>query len=212
MSGGTIVTGMFDVTLHTGDTLTFTFSESGYQGYAPKFGAPAAPSSVSYSLVAGLADAIDAEWVYSAELQSMDGATSVAFGNENTAAGYLQGSLYHGQVTTASGQVKLAPEVAAKIFGNSAARLVLRDLSGDVTIGLSPYTLGQDMRISLSGGGLSVGGMLTSVTLEPSMRVAGDAPGQNTPEPGYGLPITAASVLAWLAARIRRRRRAGQTQ
>jgi hypothetical protein len=165
------VTGQTQVTLGTGNALAFTFSAGSYLAHAAQYQAPAYPTSIDFLFATtNLASALD----FTAELQSGDGATSVAFDHVVVSDGAFQGALYNGAVTTISGSVELAPDIAAGIFSGPAV-LVLRDAASGVNMGLPPYLLAQSMVVSLSGGGLSVGGVMYGVSLEEAPATLGAA-------------------------------------
>jgi len=164
LGAGTIdVSAQSSVVLHDGDSLSFTISEWSYGVHAGAFGAPASPAQISFSLLTEpFMGALD----LSAEVESYSGGTAAPVGDVSLAAGHFQGSLYQGPVTTAYDSAPLSQALSSQIFAGPAARLVLTDTGGDVTLGLPPYSLLQDLQVSLSGGGLSVGATVAAVTLD----------------------------------------------
>jgi hypothetical protein len=202
------------VTLNPGDSLAFTFSESNYAVNAARFGASATPGSLSFTLAtAVLSGAFD----FSAALLAYDDSAGVLFSNEAVTEGYFAGSRYTGEVSVASGSVNLSPADSAAIFGGSMAVLLLENTGAAVTLGLPPYSLAQDIPITLSGhtqsgGVLSVGGPVTSVSLGRAQTndspVAGFSPLQlatsDTPEPQSWLLFTAGAGALLLLGRRRR--------
>ncbi len=151
------------VVLHDGDSLSFTISEWSYRVDAAAFGAPSSPTQVSFSL---LTAPFAGAWDLSAVLESYDGVAAAPAGDVGPAPGYFQGSLYQGPVTTAYGSLSLSEALSSQVFAGPAALLVLTNMGGDVTLGLPPYTLLQDLQVTLSGGGFSVGGTVAAVTLD----------------------------------------------
>ena len=213
LGAGTIVTSLPGVALGTGDTLSFTFLEWSYRSRAAAFGAPADPARLRFTLVTGSADGM---FDFSAELESSDGAIGKVIDNTGVGPGVLQGALYQGLVWTAYGSVDLSPALSSQLFAGPSAQLVLRNLGPSVFLSLSPYTVAQDMRVSLSGGGLSVGGTVVAVSYQGAL-VASDAIGPtaaadiglSAPEPGsgelVGLGAGLACLLAWRLKRNRGR-------
>ena len=75
-----------------------------------------------------------------------------------------------------------------------------------MTVGLPPYTLRQEMNVSLGGGGLSVGSPLGGVALvasDPSDPPDPPDP-PDVPEPGSGLLLLGGGALLWAISRVRR--------
>jgi hypothetical protein len=201
-AGTADVTGQTQVTLGPGDALAFTFSASSYLAHAAQYQAPAYPTQIDFLFAtADLASGAD----FTAELQSGDGSLSLAFDNVAVSDGSFQGALYNGPVTTLSGAAGLDPGTAAGIFSGPAV-LVLTDAGYGVTAGLPPYLLAQTMVVSLSGGGLSVGGVIYGVSLEQAPAASGDPPvdpmdglsddgPQDVPEPDSGLLLAGGGAL-----------------
>ena len=221
LCAGTIdVAGQTQVTLEPGDALAFTFSASSYLTHAAQYQAPGYPTQIDFLFAtADLASAGD----FTAELQSGDGSISLAFNNVAVSDGSFQGALYNGPVSTVWGAVDLDPGAAAGILSGPAV-LVLASGASGATVGLSPYRLAQTMALSLSGGGLSVGGVMYGVSLEeaPAMSGAADDPPldrvddlsadepQNVPEANSGLLLAGGgALLLALGAALKRFGRAG---
>lgn len=231
LAAAPLYAGMIDVSsqssvvLHDGDALSFAISAWSYQAHAAEFGAPAEPPYVSFSLfTAPLTGTADLSFA----LESNDGGASAAFSNTRLSPGYFQGSLYQGPVSAAYGSLALSPELSSQIFAGPAVLLVLRDTGGDVTLGLSPYSLLQSVQVSLSGDGFSVGGTVAAVSLkwadsldgaadpQPFLVTdglgAGDPAGDpsGVPEPQSGALLALGGVLLCLMAHfLKRSRRRG---
>jgi hypothetical protein len=164
------------LTLNTGDSLAFTFSESSYSANAERFGASTNPSGIRFAFTTA---SLEGWFDFEATLRSYDGATEILFDNEGVADGYFAGTYYRGAVSVASASTKLSAEEAAAIFARPAAVLSFQNTGAAVTLGLPPYSLAQDMLVSLSGslesgGDFSVGGQVTSVSLNRAR--ASDSP------------------------------------
>jgi hypothetical protein len=70
------------------------------------------------------------------------------------------------------------------VFAGPAATLVLRNTGGDVTLGLGPNTLPRNLQVTLYGGGLQVGAIISGVSLSRN-SISQPAPaGPGFPESG----------------------------
>jgi len=190
LSAGTVnVSADSSVTLQPGETLTFNISAWSYLVSASQYGAPADPSSLSFSL---LSDPLLTSLNLAVSLQSYSGGFTAPV-TTNQSSGSFQGSLYQGSVSVESGAIALSPALSSQLFSGPALLLSVEDLGGSATLGLSPYTLLQSLEVSLSGGGFSTGGVLASATLDtaPQMSILGepldDSGPLDTPEPTSAL-------------------------
>jgi hypothetical protein len=113
----------------------------------------------------------------------------------------FQGAGYGGAVSVLDGSLQLSEALSQQLFGSSAAILTLLNTGPAVTVGLPPYTLQQDMTVSLEGGGLSVGAPLGGVALTDSPDPP-DPP--DVPEPGSAVLLPGGGALLWALARLRR--------
>jgi hypothetical protein len=77
--------------------------------------------------------------------------------------------------------------------------LTLLNTGPALSLGMPPYTLQQDLNVSLGGSGLGVGAQLGGVAL---MADPPDPPG--VPEPGSGLLLLGGGALLWALSRLRR--------
>ncbi|HWB86846.1 MAG TPA: hypothetical protein VG675_22060 [Bryobacteraceae bacterium] len=179
-------------TLETGDSLQFQFGSSNYCTNAQLYGAPLYPTYVGFVFVSGV---LDPSAQFAAELESADGSVSKWFDSPLTfAPGQFYGSSYSGTVATLSAGLDISPELSQQLFADSAAKLVLRNLGGETTVGLLPYTLQQDLNVSLTGGLMSVGAMHSAVMLDSSAPV---------PEPQTGM-LCLTGLLFYAAWKSRR--------
>lgn len=78
--------------------------------------------------------------------------------------------------------------------------LYLEDLGGDVTLGLPPYNLRQDLYGSTAGGPISVGAITTGVSLVPAAN-------SQVPEPNAAFLVLGGAAVLTLAWRIFKSRR-----
>jgi hypothetical protein len=162
--GSTIdISDLVEVTLHTGDELSFTVSDQNYKRNAGRFGAPAFATGVSFSLIT--ASSTD-QWSFTAELESKR--TAAVFSNVAIDGARVTGAAYTGPATSIHGSLQLAEEDSRAIFAGPAATLVLRNTGGDVTLGLNPNTLPRNLQVTLYGDGLQVGAVVTGVSLTRS--------------------------------------------
>lgn len=198
---GTIdVSSQSSVTLENGNTLTYAISAWSYKVHAAALGGPADPAYLSFSLLTDpLLDGLDLGF----SLESYDGDVSVAVNDTVVLPGYLEGALYQGPITMDSGSMTLTPELSSQLFAGPAVLLVVRDLGGDVTLGIPPYELLQSLEVSLSGDAFSVGGTVAAVTFDPP----GDPDPADTPEPQSGVLLALGGASLFLLARVSKRSR-----
>lgn len=194
---------MIDITtsrtaiLQTGDDLAFTISSYGFATNATRLGLDPTPGSISFSLIAGL-DALGGEFEVS--LTSRDGSVTTSFPGVLTfAPAQFQGTYYQGQVAALYGSITLPPSVSQALFAGNSALLQLRNVGSQVSLGLPPYTLSQDLSVSLSAAGFSSGAVSVQVQLNDA------TPAQNAPEPHSAVLITlGAGLFALIARRVNR--------
>lgn len=205
------------VFVHTGDTLTFELSVSSYSLHAQAFGLPPYPETLQFALVTA---PLSVPGQFSATLSSPDASDNVAFDAPlSFTAGHFSSAGYQGTVDTLHGQVQLQAQTAQDLFGGGKVQLHLINLGGNLTLGLPSLLLGQDLFATLSGGPLSVGVRVGSVTLDRpnsllvrSFSFAAAAPAAfGTPEPDTAWLLAAGGILlcafSSLLARLSRARR-----
>ena len=193
------VSGDTSVILHTGDELLFQLSVQSYQRQAAVYGAPVDPTTFSFILAS---EPVASRVQFEAGLQATDGGASETFpGPLSLAPGILTSSTYSGPVSTLTGSLALSQSESWSLFRSGAAVLYLEDLGGEVTLGLPPYDLRQDLYGSTAGGPISVGAITTGVSLARS-------PGSQVPEPTSALLVLGGAALC-LAAQILKRLRHG---
>jgi hypothetical protein len=140
-----------------------------------------------------------------AVLESGDGSISVSFGAPlSFAPGIFAGSRHGGAVSVLQGSLHLSQTLSQQLFGSSPARLILIDTGPAFTVGLPPYTLQQDLNVSLGGGGLSVGAPLGGVALVELSDPPGSPDPPDVPETGSGLLLPGGGALLWALSRLRR--------
>jgi hypothetical protein len=178
------------------------------------------PTDLNFALVsAPLSEAVG----FAASVESADGTVSVALDNLTFGLGSLQSSGYTGAVSVLQGALHLSsPPDSARLFSGSFVAIDLLNEGPDVTIGLAPYLLRQDLFASLSGGPLSVGAIPDSVELEspdkpmilehfggPAIFAAdSEVPEPHTPALLFGGGALLCGLSAVLA-RVSRRRKPG---
>jgi hypothetical protein len=217
LGAGTInVSAQVSALFDTGDELSFTVPSWNFGINAAKFGIQQQyPTSVSFEFVTAADDSLSQ---IQAVLESGNDSVSVSFGAPlKSVPGVFGGSRYNGAVSVLEGTLHISETLSQQLFGGSPAVLTLLNTGPAVTVGLPPYTLEQDMSVSLGGGGLSVGAPLGGVTLTsaPLRGLASmgtlsdpldppDPPG--VPEPRSGLLLLGGGALLWGLARLRRSR------
>jgi hypothetical protein len=202
------------VTVHTGDTLVFQLLTWNYGLNGAAFGLPQYPTDVNFALASAPLGAVGE---FAATLESADRTVSAGFGDLTFGPGYFQGSGYKGEVSTLHGFLHLAPRLSEELFGTASIVIALRNKGPDVTLGLAPYLLRQDLFAGLSGGPLSVGALPGLVELEePTNQVGlvnldGDSLGAAAPVPepqAGGLLLGGGVLLCGLSALLARVSRA----
>jgi hypothetical protein len=187
--------------VHTGDTLVFHLLTWNYGVNAAAFGLLVYPTDVSFALASAPPGATGE---FAATLESADRTVSVAFGDLTFGPGYFQGSGYAGEVSTLQGHLQLDPLLSEALFRTQSVVIALRNLGPDVTLGLVPYLLRQDLLAGLSGGPLSVGALPGPVELEQQIHLSrlmilggptGFAAGTEVPEPRSGGLLLGGGVL-----------------
>ena len=209
------VTGDAAATVKRGDTLAFEILSRSFSTNAASFGLEPNPTTVSFALISTPIADVGSFTVW---LGSADGAVSVDLGGPLAFVnGSFSGSGYQGLVSTLQGYTQLSPVVSQAIFGGGSGVLTFRNEGPEVTLDLSPYTLRQDLLVSLGDGPLTVGGIVGSVTLRsegggsplPAANlqsfVFSEAPASAVPEPhssmlllGGGFFLCSLSVSATL--------------
>jgi len=166
LHAATISSGSTAALLHTGDALVFDLFTRNFSLNAAHFGLPVSPTDVSFTFVT---TPVPEGAAFSAFLATLDGSISLAFpGPLDPATGISSGSLYSGPVSVISGYLHLSTELSTDLFAAGAADLFLRNDGPDLVLGLPPYTLRQDLSLSLAGGPLSVSALPFSANLQES--------------------------------------------
>ena len=204
----------------TGDSLSFEVFTWNFAVNAAQFGLSPYPTDVWFTFVAA---PLDGPAEFEAALQSEDGSVSAGFGGPlSFTTGTFTGSGYQGAVATLQGYLHLSPHLSTELFGGPSMRLMLRNTGLDVTLGLAPYTLPQELFVTLSAGPLSVGALPGAVTLEKAPLQEGvpqeGAPQElpihdaQVPEPRSGALLVGGGMLLCLVSRLLNRvgRRRGQ--
>lgn len=187
------VTGDTFALLQTGDELLVQFNIQNYELNARRYGAPALPEGVDLLFVT---EPSSFDGQFEASLVSMNSSTVLPFPDLlSFTPGFFQSSRYVGPVSTLTAGMGLSSQAADALFPGANATLDLRNLGGDVQIGLPPYTLGQDFNLSLDGGPISVGARITSVKLEHNSN-------SPVPEPNSGLLMVGGGAVLCLLARL----------
>jgi hypothetical protein len=198
LGAGTInVSSQVSALFDTGDELSFTVSSASFGINAANFGLPEYPTAVEFTFVSAPEDS---PAQFEAVLESGDDSVSVSFGAPlSFIPGSFQGSSYSGAVSVLEGSLHLSETLSQQLFGNSPAVLILLNTGPALTVGLPPYTLQQDMTVSLGGGGLGVGARLGGIALTDSSDPP-DPP--DAPEPRPGLLLFSGGALLWGLARF----------
>jgi hypothetical protein len=204
--------------VHTGDTLIFELLTWNFGANAARQNLSPYPTDVNFALVsAPLSGAAG----FAASVESADGTASFALGDLTFGLGNLQSSGYTGAVSILQGHLNLSLRDSERLFGASSILIDLLNEGPDVTVGLPPYLLRQDLFASLSGGQLSVGAIPGSVELESPDKPMnlkyfgemGPSADSEVPEPQtLALLFGGGALLCGLSAvlaRVSRRRKQG---
>ena len=171
--------------LRSGDSLTFLFTDTSYALHATALGMAASPSQIFFNWITA---PLGSAGLFTAGVESVDGSASALFtGPLGWTSGMVQTSEYDGPASVLMGNLMLSSSLAQEIFAGSEAELTLTYAGPDVTVGLPGYSLKDDLRISLAGGGLSVGAMDYDVTLTSG--------GVTAPEPDPVAMLVALGVV-----------------
>jgi len=156
--------------LQSGDSLTFLFTDSSFAQHAAALGMAPSPSQIFFNLISA---PLGSGGQFTAGVESVDGSASALFpGPLGWTNGMVQTSEYDGPASVLMGNLMLSSTVSQEIFEGSEADLTLTYTGPDITVGLPGYSLKDDLRISLAGGGLTVGAMDYSVTLSGGVVAA----------------------------------------
>jgi hypothetical protein len=214
LGAGTInVSAQFAAVLDTGDALSFTVPSSNFGANSANFGLPVYPTDIGFVFVSA---PVDSPVQFDVVLESGDDSVSVLFDTMMSfVSGTFRGSRFSGAVSVLEGSLHLSEAQSQELFGSSPAVLTLLNTGPALSVGLPPYTLQQDMNVSLGGGGLSVGALPGGVTLADAPMGGGalmDSDPANTPEPRSGLLLLGGGALLCGLSRLRRSKLAGGAQ
>ena len=200
LSAGTInVSAQASALLNTGDALSFTVPSWNFGINAAYYGLPEYPTSVGFMFESAAEDSLAQVEVI---LISGDGSVSVSFGAPlSLVPGMFQGSAYSGAVSVLEGSLQISETLSQQLFGGSPAVLIFLNTGPALTMGLPPYTLRQNLNVSLGGGGLGVGAQLGGVTLMDSSEPHDTS---DAPEPRSELLLLSGGALLWALSRLRR--------
>lgn len=206
------VSSQTSVRLGTGDALEFAISAKNFADAASTFGLPEDPARLTFQFVTATQATAGA---FSVSLESAGGEVSVALGTPGRLfQGVLHSPEYSGPVSMLSGSFAFSPSQSQALFDGTAA-LVFRNNGPDLTLGLSGFTLSEELLASLSGGPLTVGVQQDTVALEslpvpsaplgPSFTLDEDSGFLDAPEPNPLLLVLGGGVaLGLVSKRLRR--------
>jgi hypothetical protein len=190
------VSGDTDIVLNTGDELLFQVSIQDYQKAASVYGAPLFPLNLSFLLVT---EPTASTATFQGGIESFFNGASEAFaGDLSFQPGSFDSSTYSGDISSLASSLAFSSAESSLLFSSGAVFLYIEDLGGEITLGLPPYNLQEDLYSSLGGGPISVGGITESVGLM-------QGPLDQVPEPDSGLLLFGGSVALLLAAGLLRR-------
>jgi hypothetical protein len=175
--------------MNTDDALFFTLDTSTFAQAASNEGLPTLPGVVSFRFITG---SPVPSGLWAALLETPSGSQIAVFPNfmEFETAQYLSAD-YSGLIGEINGSLPLS-SAESQHLGDLSVVLVLLNLGSTVTVGLPPYSIADDLTVSLSGGRVSTDAIVGGVTL------ADPAP-PGVPEPGSGWLFAAGAALCWAA-------------
>jgi len=185
------VTSQTTARLDTGDALFFTLATYGFGIDAAAAGLSPYPAVMSFSFVSALPGPAGP---FDPVLETAGGAaieTSPVV--LEFAPGQYQAASFSGKVSVMEGSLALSSALSQQLFRGPSALLVLENLGPSATFGLSSFSIGHDLTVSLYGGGLSTGAPVVQATLD-------DSPASGVPEPGSGWLLAGGGALCWTAS------------
>jgi hypothetical protein len=180
--------------LQSGDSLAFLFTDASYARLALSMGMSPYPSQIFFDLMSA---PVGAAGQFTVELESEDGSASAPFpGPVQWTSGVVMTSEYSGSASVLTDSLTLSSALSQQIFATPDADLILTYTGPDITVGLPPYSLKNDLYVSLTGGPLTIGAMVDGVTLDEA------DPASAAPEPnsaaltfGAGMLLCAISLV-----------------
>jgi hypothetical protein len=197
--------------LQTGDTLAFLFSGSSYATHATGLGISPYPEAIHFTFASM---PVSVAGQFTAEVESADGTVAAAFpGPIDWTSGVAQNSGYSGSISALVDTLTLSSALSQAIFSGPTAELILTYTGADVAVGMQGNNMRRDMAVSLSGGPLSVGGIIYSVALnDDGAGAASTNSSLPAPEPDSLALILAGAglcIAAWGLKRFQLRRAEG---
>jgi hypothetical protein len=193
------VTNSVFLTLNPGDALHYSVPAWNFRRNASALGLPESPTALGFRFVT----AAGANGIFEVQLTSGDGAVVLPMRSlvEFDPGALGQAGRARG-VSMLQGSFTFTEQLSEELFAGRGATLTLRNAGAATTVGLAPFTLGQDLYVTLQGAGLMTGAPQGAVQYEdpPPPAVA--------PEPGTAALVAgAAAALAGYAAMRKRVRR-----
>jgi hypothetical protein len=187
--------------LQSGDSLTFLFSDSSYAQHATSMGLAASPSQIFFNLSSV---PLNSAGHFTAVVESADGSASALFpGPLQWTSGMVQTSGYDGAGSVLVGSLMLSSALSQEIFEGTEAELTLLYVGPDITVGLPGNALRNDLTISLTGQGTSVGAMDYGVTLSSGQAIVAPEPDPASMLVAMGVLLCALSVALKRFGRLR---------
>lgn len=198
--------------LQTGDSLEFLFSAASYASIATQLGIAPYPDSIDF-VFSSLP--VSASGDFTAEIESFSGTASASFGAPlYWTNGYSQSSQYTGVTSAIVGTLDLSAAESQAFFSSPYADLILTYSGPPITVGVSGYTLPNDLTVSLEGASMSVGGMVYTAGYESASGDGAEDEFQPStalnnalvfaPEPGSRLLFIAGIGLCMFAGLLKR--------
>jgi hypothetical protein len=140
--------------LNPGDTLFFLVSDLSL------------PGNINQVAFQFISQSINPASQFEAELTSRSGTVAIAFPTVQISRSLVVSAGYTGPVWSLVGILQLPDTLSSQLFQNTHATLVLHNLGPSTTLGLSGYTLPQDLTVSLSSGSTNAGAVVNGALYE----------------------------------------------
>jgi hypothetical protein len=170
--------------LNPGDTLFFLVSDLSL------------PGNINQVAFQFISQSINPASQFEAELTSRSGTVEIAFPSVQMSRSVVVSSGYTGPAWSVSGILQLPDTLSSQVFQNTHATLVLHNIGPSTSLGLSGYTLPQDLTLSLSSGATNAGGVVNGVLYDDP------PPATDTPESNSVGLLVSGGILLCLFSKV----------
>jgi hypothetical protein len=157
------------------------------------------PGNVNQVAFQFISQSVNPASQFEAELTSRDGTVAIAFPTVQMSRSIVVGAGYTGPVWSLTGILQLPDTFSSQLFENTHATLVLHNIGPSTTLGLSGYTLPQDLTVSLTSGATNAGAVVNGALYEDP------PPPANAPESNSVALLVSGGVLLALFSKLLKR-------